>query len=533
MRNLELPGRSVARSMNGMAATSHSLATLTAINTLQDGGNAMDAAVAACAVQGVVEPESTGIGGDCFVLCAPRGSSDIVAFNGSGRAPNAATAQWYADRGIEKLERFTPHSVTVPGSIDAWTQLLRDHGTRSLGDMLQPAIRFARDGYAITERVAADWEGEIEALTHDPVTSGIFLPNGKPPALGSVHSQPLLAASLEMIAEQGRDAFYKGAIAEDLVAHLRELGGLHSLEDFAAAAGEYVDPIKSGYKGYDIYQCPPNGQGVIALLLLNILSGYDLASMDAMGAERLHIEIEAMRLAYGARDAQLADPAQAEVPVEKLLSADYAAELRATIKLDRSAVPPAPAPIAAHADTVYLSVVDKDRNAVSFINSTFNSFGSGITGPKSGVVLQNRGGAFSVDPEHPNCIAPGKRPMHTIIPGMVAKGDRAVMPFGVMGGHYQAAGHARFLTNLLDYGLDIQQSMDMPRIFALPGEGESEVEAESGVPREVLSKLEDMGHRFCEPSKPIGGSQAIHIDWENGTLAGGSDPRKDGCALGY
>ena len=533
MRNLELPGRSVARSLNGMAATSHSLATVTALNVLQAGGNAMDAAVAACAVQGVVEPESTGIGGDCFVLYAPRGGADIIAFNGSGRAPDAATAQWYADQGIETLERFTPHSVTVPGSIDAWDQMLRDHGTKNLGDLLQPAIRFAYDGYAITERVASDWAGEIEALSHDAPTRAIFLPDGEPPALGSVHRQPLLGASLELIAAQGREAFYRGAIAEDLVSHLRELGGLHSLEDFASAAGEYVTPIKCSYQGFDIHQCPPNGQGVIALLLLNILSGYDLASMDALSAERFHLEIEATRLAYRARDAHVGDPAQVEVPVEQLLSVDYAAELRSTIRLDRASVPPAPAPVAAHADTVYLSVVDKDRNAVSFINSTFNSFGSGITGPKSGVVLQNRGGAFSTDPDHPNCIAPGKRPMHTIIPGMMTRGERTMMPFGVMGGHYQAAGHARFLTNLLDYGLDVQQSMDMPRIFPLPGDGETEVEAESGVPAEILARLEEMGHRFCAPSKPIGGSQAIQIDWETGALAGGSDPRKDGCALGY
>ena len=531
MRNLELPGRSVARSLKGMAATSHSLATLTAITVLQDGGNAMDAAVAACAVQGVVEPESTGIGGDCFVLYAPKGGSDIVAFNGSGRAPQAATAQWFAEQGIEKIERFSPHSVTVPGAVDAWEQLLRDHGTKSLGDLLQPAIRFAQDGYAITERVFQDWEGEIETLSHDPATSRMFLPGGAPPPLGSIHRQPELATSLELIAEQGRDAFYRGSIAEDLVAHLRELGGLHTLEDFAAACGEYVDPIKSSYKGYDVVQCPPNGQGVIALLLLNILSGYDLAAMDPMGTERLHLEIEATRLAYRERDAHLADPAQAEVPVEQLLSADYAAELRRSIDMDKASLPPSPAPLTAHADTVYLSVVDRDRNAVSFINSTFSSFGSGITGPKSGVVLQNRGGAFSTDPDHPNCIAPGKRPMHTIIPGMLVKDDRTVMSFGVMGGHYQAAGHARFLTNLLDHGLDVQQAMDLPRIF--PPSGEVEVEAESGVPRERLSALEAMGHRFCDPPKPIGGSQAIRIDWEADTLAGGSDPRKDGCALGY
>ncbi len=531
MRNLELPGRSVVRSLNGMAATSHGLATLTAVNVLHQGGNAMDAAVAACAVQGVVEPESTGIGGDCFVLYAAKGAAEIVAFNGSGRAPQAATARWYAEQGIEEIERYTPHSVTVPGSIDAWDQLLRDHGTLSLGELLQPAIRFAHDGYAITERVHRDWNSEIETLSHDPATAAVFLPNGAPPALGGIHRQPLLAATLEKIAAEGRDAFYRGEIAEDLVAHLRELGGLHTLEDFAAAGGEYVTSIRGRYKDFDVHECPPNGQGVIALLLLNILAGFDLSGMEAMSAERLHLEIEAARLAYRARDAHVADPAQAEVPVEMLLSEDFAAKLRDEIRLDRASALPPPAPVAVHADTVYISVVDKDRNAVSFINSTFHSFGSGITGPKTGVVLQNRGESFSVDPDHPNCIAPGKRPMHTIIPGMVTQGTRAIMPFGVMGGHYQAAGHARFLTNIHDFGLDVQQAMDLARIFPQPGK--EEVDAESGVPAEVLSKLEDMGHRFTAPSKPLGGSQAIQIDWEQGSLAGGSDPRKDGCALGY
>jgi gamma-glutamyltranspeptidase/glutathione hydrolase len=531
MRNLDLPGRSVARSLNGMAATSHSLATLTALDVLRAGGNAMDAAVAACAVQGVVEPESTGIGGDCFVLYAPRGSSEIVAFNGSGRAPQAAHPGWYAEQGIAQIERYTPHAVTVPGAIDAWAQLLRDHGTRSLGDMLQPAIRFARDGFAVTERVFRDWSSEIATLSHDPATRSIYLPNGKAPALGSVQRLPLLAATLELIARDGRDAFYRGAIAEDLVAHLRALGGLHTLEDFAAAGGEYVAPIRTAYKGYDIYECPPNGQGIIALLLLNILAGFDLPSLQPMSAEHLHLEIEAARLAYRERDAHLADPAQAAVPVERLLSPDYAAELRARIDPRRASLAPAPAPVAAHADTVYITVVDRDRNAVSFINSLFSGFGSGITGPKSGVVLQNRGAAFSLDPDHPNCIAPGKRPMHTIIPGMMAKGDRVVMPFGVMGGSYQACGHARLVTSLVDFGLDVQQAMDLGRLFPPPGE--TVVEAESGVPAAVLAELEERGHRFKAPAKPIGGSQAIQIDWSEGTLAGGSDPRKDGCALGY
>jgi gamma-glutamyltranspeptidase/glutathione hydrolase len=292
-----------------------------------------------------------------------------------------------------------------------------------------------------------------------------------------------------------------------------------------------ADPISSSYKGHEIYECPPNGQGIIALLLLNILENFDLPSMAAMSAERLHLEIEATRLAYHERNAHLADPDQAEVPVERLLSKEFAAELARRIDPKRASVAPAPAPVSAHADTVYICVVDKDRNAVSFINSLFSSFGSGITGPQSGVVLQNRGDAFSVDPGHPNCIAPGKRPMHTIIPGMMVQDGKAAMPFGIMGGQYQACGHARFITNLVDFGLDVQQSMDLARSFPAPGD--QEVQAESGVPAEVRAGLEALGHRFKAPPKPLGGSQAIRIDWDAGTLAGGSDPRKDGCALGY
>ncbi len=530
MRNFHLAGRSPAHGAHGMAATSNPLATMTAIQVLQDGGNAMDAAVAACAVQCVVEPGSTGIGGDCFMLMSRGGGDDIIAFNGSGRAPAAATADWYLERGITEIERYTPHSVTIPGAIDAWTQLLADHGTWGLDSLLQPAIALARDGYPVHSRAAFDWANGVETLSHDANAARVMLPGGAPPRAGSLHRQPALADTMALIAREGRDAFYTGRVAEDIVGHLQALGGLHTMDDFAAAKGEYVTPVKTNYRGYDVYECPPNGQGIIALEMLNILGGYDFSGMDPLSVERLHLQTEASRLAYRDRDDVVADPAQADVPTDWLLSDSRAAELRARIATDRAMTPPPPSDMPAHADTVYLCVVDKDRNAVSFINSLFAGYGSGIMSPDSGVLLQNRGNGFVIDPGHPNCIAPNKRPFHTIIPGMVTKGGRAVMPFGVMGGQYQSVGHAHLLSNLFDFGLDVQEAIDLPRIFAQPG---GAVDIEDGVPDDVLAGLRALGHDAARVALPIGGGQAILIDWDEGVLSGGSDPRKDGCAMGY
>jgi gamma-glutamyltranspeptidase / glutathione hydrolase len=532
MRDLQLPGRSPARSMNGMAATSQTLATMTALNVLQDGGNAMDAAVAACAVQCVIEPQSTGIGGDCFCLFALGGEENIIAFNGSGRAPAGAEADWYVEQGIEKIDRHTPHAVTVPGAIDAWATLLAKYGTRDLGELLQPAIRFAREGYPLTSRVATDWADNMPTLSHDPTTRAVFLTeNGKPPAEGRVHRQLKLAATLERIAKEGRDGFYTGPVAQDLVEHLQSLGGHHTMADFAATRGNFVTPVKTDYRGHTVYECPPNGQGIIALEILNILSGYDLSAMDPLSVERLHLEVEAARLAYGDRDAVVADPERAQVPIDWLLSDDHAAELRGAIIADR-AMRDIPAPLLpTHHDTVYLCVVDKDRNAVSFINSLFSAFGSGIMGPKSGVMLQNRGQGFVVERGHPNCIAPNKRPMHTIIPGMATKDGKAIMPFGVMGGQYQAIGHSHFLTNHIDFGMDLQEAIDFPRVLSAPSG--KELDVENGVPERVAKGLAALGHTVTKAKGPIGGGQAIRIDWAQGTLTGGSDPRKDGCALGY
>ena len=529
MRNLELPGRSPVHATTGMAATSHPLATAAALNVLQSGGNAMDAAVAACAVQCVVEPQSTGIGGDCFVLYSPKGGDGIIAYNGSGPAPAAATREWFAENGIEEIGEHSAHAVTVPGAVDAWCRLIEDHGTMSLGELLQPAIRYARHGHPVHDRVAFDWRRCTELLGRDPGAARIYLPGGEAPKAGSLHLQPQLAATLEKIAAGGRDAFYTGAVAEDIVGHLKSLGGAHTLDDFAAAAGEYVDPIKASYRGHDVYQCPPNGQGVIALLMLNILGPMGLDKLDPLSPERLHLCIEASRLAYAERDAVVSDPDQEEVPVEKLLSAEFAAELRDRIISTQAMDAPPPAALPA-ASTVYLCVVDKDRNAVSFINSLFEAFGSGLVGPESGVLLQNRGFSFNLDKGHANCIAANKRPMHTIIPGMVVKDAKTVMPFGVMGGQYQAFGHMYFLTNLFEHGLGLQEAMDLPRLFpALDGP----VEIESGMPADTVAGLEAMGHKTAATAKPIGGAQAIRIDWDEGVLTGASEPRKDGQALGY
>jgi gamma-glutamyltranspeptidase/glutathione hydrolase len=513
-----------------MAATSHPSATLVAIQILAAGGNALDAAIAASAVQCVVEPGSTGIGGDCFVLMSREGTGDVIAYNGSGRTPAALSVDWFIERGITEIRRQSPLAVTVPGAVDAWTRLHADHGRMTFAEILAPAIRLAEDGYAISPRVHRDWSLVAELLLADPVAKRIFLPHGRPPQIGEVHRQPELAATLRLIAAHGRDGFYTGSVAEDMVTYLQRLGGPHTLDDFSTARGEYVMPIKTDFRGHEVHECPPNGQGVIALMILNILSRFE-AKGDPQSADRLHIEIEATRLAYAARDALLADPDKADVPVTDLLSDALADRLAGMIDLKRALedLPPFQTPL--HRDTAYISVVDKDRNAVSFINSVFDSFGTGLVAPRSGVVLQNRGQGFSLDPRHPNVIAPGKRPLHTIIPGMVVKDGRAAMPFGVMGGYYQAMGHAHFLSKVLDYGLDVQQAIDLPRV--MPVSGTTQVEAEHTLDRLTAAELERRGFRIIPAEDPIGGAQAIQIDWRNGTLLGGSEPRKDGCALGF
>ncbi len=528
MRDFHLPGRSPVRAANAMVATSQPSATLAGVEVLRAGGNAVDAAVAACAVLCVTEPQSTGIGGDCFCLYTPAGAEEPVALNGSGHAPAALSAEWLADRGVAALDQSSPHAVTVPGAVDAWARLVEDHGRKSLDELLQPAIGYAEEGFVVHARTAADWRDSAGRLAADSDSAARFLPEGKAVGEGQLFRQPELARTLRRIAREGRAAFYEGPVAEDMVAKLRAAGGLHTLEDFAARRAEYVAPISTDYRGYRVFECPPNGVGVITLLILNMLEGFEPAG-GPLSPDRMHQLIEATRLAYRDRNAFVADPADGAVPVEMLLSKDYAAALRGLIREDRAldALPPAGWP--AHDDTVYLSVVDRDGNACSFINSLFKSFGSAILAPGSGVMLHNRGLGFSLDPQHPNAVRSNRRPMHTIIPAMLAKDGRTAMSFGVMGGHYQPVGQAWVLSSMLDHGLDPQAALDLPRLFAF----DDRVEVERGVPESACAELRRRGHTPAAVDPPHGGGQAIWIDHAAGALVAGSDPRKDGLALGY
>src|SRR5262249_42525802 len=396
-----LPGRARIGATEGAAATSQPLATLPAIEPLRSGGNAVAAAVAAAAVLAVVEPQSTGIGGDGFMLYAPGGGSRVIAFNGSGHSPQAAHIDWYRERGFEAIPQFGPHSVSVPGLVDAWARIVEDHGTRGLDEVLQPAIHYAEEGFVVHDRVAFDWSQVAERLAQDRNAARILLPQGRSPRAGERFRQPELAATLKAIAAKGRDGFYLGPVAEDIVDYLQSLGGLHTLDDFAAVNGSYVEPVRGHYRGVDVYQMPPNNQGLTALLMLHILSGFDFSGFQPFGAERFHLMIEAGRLAHRDPDALIAPPDHVHVPVDPPLSMDYAERLRAEIDPKRAMTKLVP-PLLQPADTVYLTVVDRDRNAVSLINSVYFSFGSGLVAPKSGVWLQNRGASFRLDPEHPN-----------------------------------------------------------------------------------------------------------------------------------
>ena len=531
MRNLQLPGRSPVLAPNGMVSTSQPLSTAAGLEVLQNGGNALDAALAAVAVQCVVEPASTGIGGDCFCLYAPAGSDEVIAINGSGRAPLSLDAQWLLDQGIDSIAQQSAHAVTVPTAVDAWVQLSRDHGRLPLDQLLAPAIGYAENGFPVGQRSAFDFSGCLELLKGDKDAGDVFLKDGRTYQMGEVLRQPGLAKTLTAIAEHGRDGFYKGWVAEDMLEKLVSLGGRHTQADLDAALASYVTPIKSQFRGYDVWECPPNGQGMIALLLLNIMAGIDTFGDDPISADRMHHEIEAGRLAYRDRSLYLADPEFSDVPVAELLDPEYAAQLRGLITPDAALTDLPETTLPKHKSTVYITVVDKDRNACSFINTVFHTFGAGLLAPRSGVLFQCRGQGFVVQPGHPNCIEPGKRPLHTIIPGMLKKDGKTVMPFGVMGGEYQAFGHMQLLTRMLDYGLDIQQAQDYPRFF--PDPFSDVVEVEDGVPEAICEALRAKGHHIRRAKIPVGGSQAIWIDEETGMLIAGSDPRKDGMAAGY
>lgn len=534
MRDIHKPGRSTVYGTQGAIATSQPLASAAGFEILQRGGNAIDAAVAASAVLCVVEPMSTGIGGDCFVLYAPEGSGDVIGLNGSGRAPKALSADWLLGEGIDAIAQDHVHSVTIPGAVDAWARLTRDHGTMSLGDLLEPAIRYATDGFAVSPVVAAVWNALASHVGRRPEGVRHLLNGGKAPGVGEVFRSPALGQTLTEIALKGRAGFYQGAVAEDMVSFLTGLGGRHTMEDFAATEASYVTPIKTAYGPYDVLEIPPNGQGITALIMLNILKQFDLDGLDPVGPERIHLEMEAQRLAFEMRDTWVADMDFSDVPVDAMLSEATASRLAARISRDRAMSDVAGAAGDLEKDTVYLSVVDGDRNAVSFINSLYTGFGSGLVSPKTAVTFQNRGAGFVVEPGHLNCVEGGKRPKHTIIPGMLVHNDgphkgKVAGPFGVMGGDYQAIGHTHVVTNLVHYAMDPQQALDCPRTFYKDGK----LQVENTVSSQTRKALEAMGHTLEDTSMPLGGGQMILIDRDNGTLAAGSEPRKDGLALAW
>lgn len=525
MRDFHHPGRSATFATNGMCATSHPLAAKTAIDILERGGNAMDAAIAGAVLLGICEPQMTGIGGDCFVLFTPPGSDDIQALNGSGRAPAAASAADLRARGHSTVPLNTPDAVTIPCAIDAFCRLSADHGKLGLDALLAPAIHYAETGVPVAPRVALDWPTAGKTLQGHAVEH--YSNNGKPLTIGEIFRSPGQAEVLRRIARDGRDAFYTGEVADDMLAALTTLGGVHTGDDFAAASSDDTTPISGTYQGVDLVEHPPNGQGATAILMLNILSHFDIARMDPDGSQRAHIEAEAAKLAYDARNRLLADPDHT-ARLDHMLAPETGAKLAALIDPQNAMPDPAPVAEAVHRDTVYITVVDRDRMAVSLIYSIFHGFGSGIASEKFGILLQNRGAGFSLTPGHPNEMAGGKRPMHTIIPGMLRENGRVIMPFGVMGGAYQPNGHARFVSNMRDFGMDPQTAIDAPRAFADAGT----LKIERGYSETVRADLADMGHTITVPDQPIGGAQAILIR-PDGVLEGASDPRKDGCALGY
>src|SRR5215831_15025025 len=445
-RDFQLPGRSPVIACEGMAATSHPLASLAAVETLRAGGTAADAAVTAVAVLCVVEPHMTGIGGDCFCMLHVPGKP-VWGYNGSGRAGARASLDALLERGIRSIASHSIHAVTVPGATDAWAAILGAHGRFSLSRALAPAIRYADTGFPVASRVAWDWTREHEKLSGDAGAARHFLFEGRAPAEGDIVKLPALARTLETIAENGPRALYEGPIADDIVATVAARGSFLAAEDFARHRGEVVAPIATNYRGLDVLELPPNSQGLTALLLLNILERFELAAFDPRGPDRFHLALEAARLAYAVRDTHVADPAFMRAAVPALLDKDFAAELAGRIDRVRC-IPLASAPSLA-SDTVYLTVVDRDRMAVSLINTLFSHFGVGICTQETGIMLTNRGACFVVDPGHPNAFGPDKRPMHTIIPALAFRGGRCDLAFGVMGSHYQPMGHTQVVTNIV------------------------------------------------------------------------------------
>jgi gamma-glutamyltranspeptidase/glutathione hydrolase len=531
-----MAGRSVSRATHGMVATSQPLAAQVGLEILKQGGNAVDAAIAVAAMLNVTEPNMTGIGGDCFAMVYSAKTKKLEALNASGRCPRALTLEYFTSRKITQMPLTGMETITVPGAFDGWMTLFGKYGTMKLADLMAPAISYAENGFPVMEKISADWAPEVDKLKRDPAAAATYLVAGGAPEPGTIFAQKNLAKTFRTLVKGGRDAYYRGEIARAIVDYCQAHGGFLSMEDFATQTSNWVEPISTTYRGYTLYELPPNNQGLTALIALNILEGLDLKGMRADPGRYYHTMIETMKIAFADRNRYIADPAFAKAPLKELLSKEYAARRRKLIDPDKAIDAPPYGDVKMGSDTTYFTVVDKDRNAVSFINSLFNSFGSGIVAGETGIMLQNRGSGFVLDPGHPNRLEPGKRPFHTLIPAMVFRGDTLLMSYGVMGGDIQAQGHVQVLVNLVDRGMNLQQAIDAPRIRYISGRG---VMLEDTLPADVIANLLHRGHERIMPPAGInhralmGGGQAIMIDPESHALSGGSDRRKDGMAVGY
>ena len=541
-------GRSVTIAPHGIVATSHPMAAQVGLDVLKRGGNAVDAAIATSAAMGLMEPMSCGIGGDLFALVWDAKTKKLYGLNANGRAPLKASRQFFKDKGLSEIPERGPLSWSVPGCVDGWDQLRQKFGTLGFKELLAPSIAYAEEGVPVPEVIGGYWRASERTLARDEDSAKVFLVPGeggnrRAPRVGELFKNPLLAESYRMITREGRDAFYKGEIARRLVAYSEKKGGLFSIEDLTKHTSEWVEPVRATYRGYDVWELPPPGQGIAALQMLNLLEPHDLKKLGPTSPDFWHLMVEMKKLAYADRAKYYTDPLFAKVPVNELISKEYAAE-RAKLFDPMKALTEVPAGDAklGKADTIYLCVVDKDRNCVSLIQSNYMGFGSGLASAELGFAIQNRGTLFSLDENHANRLEPGKRPFHTIIPGLVTKNDNPWFTFGVMGGDMQPQGHVQVLVNLIDFGMNVQEAGEAPRIehvgsatpTGLPGKANGgTVRAEAGIPDAVVKELISRGHTVERVRVNGGGYQGILIDPLTGMLHGGTEARKDGAAVGY
>ena len=525
--------RSVAMGPQGMVASSQALATLAGYKILLRGGNAVDAAVAMVSTLNVVEPFSVGIGGDAFALIYLSKEDKLIGMNGSGRAPYRADMKWFGEKGLKEIPERGILPVTVPGALHAWCEAARRYGTLEVAELFEDAIHYAEEGFPVSELIAGEWKNSEEILRLNEGASRTYLIHGRAPAPGERFTNKDLAGTFRKIARDGIGAFYEGGICDAIVQFSDRHNGLLSRKDFKDHTTTWVEPVSTDYRGYKVYELPPNGQGIAALEILNVLEGYDIADLGHNSPDYLHLLIEAKKAAFSDRDFYITDPEFESIPVGQLLSKEYARKIREKIDGNKAKAPPPPFLPNRSSETVYLTAVDKDRNAVSFISSIFLHFGSGMVVDGTGIVLQNRGKSFSLDPKHPNRLAPHKRPMHTIIPGMLFKDGKFLMSFGVMGADMQPQGHAQLLVNLIDFRMNLQEAVDSPRARHLQG---MDIYLEDGIPGDTVVGLEKKGHHILRgnfPVNQVGGGQAIYFDRKQDVLLGASDRRKDGCAIGY